>query len=110
MLIKHFRHVNKRVADPLRPGRTSVVYELRPSGASELVYRDATGARVVAKPVQDGWFDVPSDFGIQMCKAHTPDGWYTPAEVDEEVRLGRIEDTPPERPVRRGPRPSLDAA
>lgn len=106
MLIKHFRHVNKRVPDPLRPGRTSVVYELRSSGASSVVYRDAAGKRVEATPVQDGWFDIPDDVAARLCAAHTPDGWYTPAEVDEEVRLGRVE---PERPSR-GPRPKSDSA
>jgi hypothetical protein len=101
MLIKHFTPHAKRVMDPLRPGRTGVMQEWRPTGGNqagdgELRYDDpVTGEEVVAKPDEHGWYTVPHEVGLRLCKFRSPGGFFTPAEVDEEVGLGSMEPVPP---------------
>jgi hypothetical protein len=101
VLIQHFTMKGRRVPDPLRPGRTAVVGYLASSGNSEVSYADpATGKSVKAHPDDQGWVDVPFEVGTQLCRFRNQgSGFYTPEEIDENVRLGSAER--PARPERR---------
>lgn len=113
MLIRHFDPFGRRVPDPMRPGRTAVVTELRPSKTSTITYVDADGETVLVQPRRDGWFEVPEDVGQRLCQHRTPGhgvgggGFYTEAEVDEKYGLGVI--TEPVAPAAERPRPRRKA-
>lgn len=93
MLIQHFTMKGRRVPDPMRPGRTSVVGYLTASGNSELAYTDPnTGDEVTATPDEQGWLEVPHEVGVAICRhRQNGSGFYTPAEIDESVRLGHMD-------------------
>ena len=97
MLIKHYTEVLYRVADPLRPGRTTNTGRLVASGATA---HSAAGTTFEAD--EDGWFDVPEDVGRAMCAVRTNgrSGFYAEGAVEEHRRIGDLED---EAPRRRGP-------
>lgn len=112
MLIRHFDPFGRRVPDPMRPGRTALVTELRPSNTTALQYTDASGEVVTLEPRPDGWFTVPHDVGMALCRYRTPGGFFSDGEVDEKYRLGMIteevrpqtvQEPPPRR--RAGPDP-----
>ncbi len=95
MLIKHFTMTGVRVPDPLRPCRTAVLGRLQASGNSALSYVDEAGERVEAKPNRGGWFEVPHEVGTALCKIRTGgSGFRSPGEVEEELRLGLVDDEP----------------
>lgn len=98
MLVKHYTEVSYRVADPLRPGRTTNTGRLVPSGA--YAHSDPEGGSFQADA--EGWFDVPEDVGRRMCRIRTGgrSGFYGEGEVEEHRRIGDLDDAPP---VRRGP-------
>ena len=105
MLIQHFTMKGRRVPDPMRPGRTSLVGYLSQSGNSGLSYIDPVSEEEVeAKPDENGWIDVPHQVGLDLCRfRNAGSGFYTPEEIDESVRLGQIDDAPPApEPTRRG--------
>lgn len=114
MLIRHFDPFGRRVPDPMRPGRTAVVTELRPSSSTSLTYTDESGTEFTIPPRSDGWFDVPEEVGRRLCRHRTAGsrgigggGFYTDAEVDDKYRLGIIaEQVSPDRTVA-SPPPSV---
>jgi hypothetical protein len=74
---------------------------LLPTGASNIVH--ASGA---FEAQSKGWIDVPTDVGQELAGIRWPSGerWYTPAEVNEEVSLGALDDPDVEPDIpRRGP-------
>lgn len=82
MLIKHYRQVRFRVADPIRPGRTVFDERLDPSGTHQISHRGA-----IYDADAEGWFDVPEEVGNFLISFP---GWRTPEQVHEEVVAGRI--------------------
>jgi hypothetical protein len=95
MRIQHFTMRHRRVPDPMRPGRTASVGYLVPSGTSAISGLDVT-------PDADGWLDVPHEVAQELCSFRDHgSGFYTEGEIDEEVRLHRVEIPTPERPKRR---------
>lgn len=82
MFIKHFREVQYRVPDPMRPGHT--VFDRRmDSSKTETISHNGKTYQSDA----DGWFDVPDEVGRHMLNFP---GWCSPEMVDEEVVAGRI--------------------
>lgn len=87
MFIQHFTMFPSRVADPMRPGRTAEVGVLRPSGNTALSHESGT-----YEPDENGWIEVPHEVGVELCRfRNRGSGYYTPAEVDEQVRLGFVD-------------------
>lgn len=103
MYIKQFRSQWVRVPDPMRPGRRALEERLISTGATAISH---AGQEYRADP--DGWFEVPHEVGIALLNFRHPGGerFYTPAEVDEQVRLGAadadeaLDETPRRRPGR----------
>ena len=98
MLVQHFTMKTRRVADPMRPGRTAAVGYLSASGNSSHSYIDPhTEEEVTVSPDRNGWLDVPHEVGIEVCRFRNKgSGFYTPEEIDDTVRLGQFEgDAPP---------------
>jgi hypothetical protein len=97
VLIQHFNMKGRRVPDPMRPGRTSIVGYLSASGNSELSYTDpVSGEEVVAHPDSNGWIEVPHEVGVVLCRfRNRGSGFYTPDDIDDSVRLGQFDGTPP---------------
>jgi hypothetical protein len=87
MFVQHFTMTTKRVPDPMRPGRTAPVGVLVPSGNTSISH----GGKSFA-PDDSGWVEVPHEVGVHLCSfRHNGSGFYTPAEVDEQVRLGFVD-------------------
>jgi hypothetical protein len=80
--IKHYREVQYRVPDPVRPGHT--VFDRR-MDSSKTHAISHNGKEYEADP--DGWFDVPDEVAAYFL---TRPGWCSPEMVDEEVVAGRI--------------------
>lgn len=96
MLIQHFTMKGRRVPDPMRPGRTSVVGYLTASNNSSLSYNDENGDDVEVKPDKNGWLDVPHEVGEELRKFRNQgSGFYSPEEIDDSVRLGAFEGEAP---------------
>lgn len=97
MLIQHFSMQTRRVPDPMRPGRTSKVGYLTASNNSELSYTDPhSEEEVTAYPDENGWIEVPHEVGQQLCGfRQAGSGFYTPAEIDDTVRLGQFDGSAP---------------
>ncbi len=95
MLIKHFAERHFRSRDPLRPGQWIVDKRMVPSLTSAIVHE---GEQYDAAAT--GWFDVPEPVGNFFLSRP---GWRTPAQVDEEVAAGVIEenDSPVSAPAPR---------
>lgn len=103
MHIKQFRTVYVRVPDPLRPGKRAQEERLYPTGAVSLSH-----GGVAFDADEDGWFDVPAEVAEDMLKFRHPGGekFYTPADVDEQVRLGALDETGGVAPVEIPPKPA----
>ena len=93
MHIKQFRAHEVRVPDPLRPGKRAFETRLLPTGGTSLSHG---GKTYEADP--SGWFDVPPEVGTALLRFRAPNGerFYTPPDVDEQVRLGAMTDELPE--------------
>lgn len=94
MHIKQFREHKVRVPDPLRPGKRTFEDRLIPAGAGGIGHDGQS-----YKADEDGWFDVPPEVGEIMLKRVHRDPrtgsttrFYTPEQVDEQVRLGAMDD------------------
>jgi hypothetical protein len=92
MHLKFFAAFPRRVPDPMRPGRTATVHELRDAKGTGYHYTDKAGNPVKLTPDAQGWVEFPHEVGleVQRFRGVGGAGWYTPAEVDEEVELGTI--------------------
>lgn len=92
MLIKHFRDVQVRMRDPLRPNQWVLSRRLESDGTSALSHE---GEGYSAN--KQGWFDVPEHVGRFFLSRP---GWRTPAQVDEAVMAGELEanDSPASAP------------
>lgn len=100
MHLKMFRTVKVRVPDPFRPGKRTFEDRLLPTEATHINHG---GQEFTAD--EDGWFDVPHDVGqwLLSFRAQNGEQFYTPDQVDEQVRLGMVApDGPPAR-ARRAP-------
>lgn len=110
MFIKHFRLSYQRVPDPQRPGRTAQVGRLSDSGNSGLSH-----GGINYEPDDNGWFDVPHDVGLDLCKFRANgSGFYEAGEVVDQVRLGALEESdqpapPKSRRSARKPDPDAEA-
>jgi hypothetical protein len=62
---------------------------LTPTGGSAIAHPSGSFT-----PDQDGWFDVPREVGLELLSFRQPNGerFYTPDEVNEQVRLGSLQD------------------
>lgn len=102
MFIKQFRSTQVRVPDPLHPGRRTFEERIYPTGCSGI---SDNGVEYTAD--EDGWIDVPHDVGQRLVSFRHPGGerFYQPHEVDEQVRLGALDENEghrPDAPKRRG--------
>lgn len=82
MFIKHFREVQYRVPDPMRPGHSAFERRMDAAGTHAFVHNGKTYTAD-----SDGWFDVPEDVAAFFL---TRPGWCSPEMVDEEIVAGRI--------------------
>jgi hypothetical protein len=80
--IKHFREVQFRVPDPMRPGHTAFDRRMDTSKTHAISHKGVEYHADV-----DGWFDVPPDVAAYFLNFP---GWCSPEMVDEEVVAGRI--------------------
>lgn len=89
MYIKHFREVNFRVPDPMRPGHSAFDRRLDWSKTHSITHEGKT-----YDADSDGWFDVPTEVGVFFVgdgdRNSGKPGWCTPEMVDEELVAGRI--------------------
>lgn len=85
MFVKQFRSTWVRVPDPLHPGKRALEERLTPTGATSISHPSGQ-----FQADDDGWFEVPADVASELLGRRHPGGerFYTPAEVNEEVRLG----------------------
>jgi hypothetical protein len=100
--IKKFRTVQVRVPDPLHPGKRVFEDRMFDAGCTGLTFEGA-----VYEADEDGWFDVPPEVAEHYLRHRHPGGekFYSPEEVDEQVRLGSMAEEralPAEKPARRG--------
>ena len=116
MYLKQFRTVSVRVPDPLRPGRRTFEDRLIPTGCHSVSHEGVTYSAD-----EDDWFEFPPEVGTELLKYRHPGGekFYSPADVDEQVRLGALDEdgpdltvqrTEPRRPSRRGRKPKAPEA
>lgn len=103
MFVKQFRSTWVRVPDPLRPGRRALEERLIASGATSISHASGN-----YKADGAGWFEVPADVGAELLRVSARDPqtgavsrFYTPAEVNEQVRLGAAQDDAESKPPRR---------
>lgn len=101
MFIKQFRSTWVRVPDPMRPGRRALEERLVPTGTTALSHPSGE-----YEADRDGWIEVPHDVGVQLCAfaSRDPHGgavtrFYTPAEVNEQVRLGALDESNADAPA-----------
>ncbi len=84
MQLAHFREINYRVSDPLRPGQYTMARRIEKSGTECISHEGHT-----YEADQWGWFDLPDHVGKFW---HSRPGWMTPQEVDIEHWAGTIEE------------------
>lgn len=98
MFIKQFRSVQVRVPDPLRPGKRAFEDRLIATGGVQIGH----GGKTIDAD-EEGWFEVDHETGTHLLSFRSPDGsrFYTPEQVDEQVRLGALHDDDEELPQAR---------
>jgi hypothetical protein len=98
MFIKQFRSHQVRVPDPLRPGKRVFEDRLIPSGAAAVSLEGR-----VYEADDDGWIEVPHELGAHLLSMRHPGGerFFTPHEVDEQVRLGAVDTDSGDLPARK---------
>ncbi len=69
MYIKHYRGTVQRVPHPLHPNHTVPLKGFVPSGSESLSHEGKT-----YKADAHGWFNVPEDLGVHLCKFRQADG------------------------------------
>jgi hypothetical protein len=95
MYLKQMKTVPVRVSDPLRPGKRTFEDRMIATGATAIVHE---GVQYDAD--EDGWIEVPEAVGAHMQQFRSPEGakWYTPTQIDEEYRVGRVQGEPDDMP------------
>lgn len=88
MFIKQFRAVQVRVPDPLRPGKRAIEERLITTGCNGVSH-----GGVFFEADSDGWIDIEREAALHLMSFRGTGGekFYTPEQVDEQVRLGAVD-------------------
>lgn len=98
MHIKHFTMFLQRVPNPMHPNRPVSQGKLAASGTTSLSHDGVT-----YEPDENGWFDVPHEVGVELCKFRVSgSGFFQPHEVADAVRLGSLDE--PDVPAEQKPK------